>query len=61
LDKERITESKVKGLSREVTDNVGSISPPEGNGPLAPISTNKGITDTLVWLGKTALLDLKDM
>jgi len=57
----RLTEGEIKGLSREVTDDIGSISPPESNGTLASVSTDKSIADTLVWLRKTTLLDLKDM
>lgn len=52
------TESKVKCLCREVPDDVGGVSSPEGDQTFLSICAGEGITDALVWRGETALLDL---
>ena len=53
------TESKVKCLRREVPDDVGSVSSPEGDKTFLSICAAEGITDALVRGGETTLLDLR--
>lgn len=53
-----LTEGEVQGLGREVSDDVGGVSSPEGDHTLLLVGTAEGITDAFVGGGKTALLDL---
>jgi len=53
------TEGKVESLGREVTNDVGGVSSPEGNDTLIAVGTAEGITNALVRSGKTTLLDLR--
>ena len=55
---ELVTESKVQSLGREVTDDVGSVTTPEGKKTLVTVRARKAVADTLVGLGETTLLDL---
>ena len=52
------TERKVKGLRREVPDDVGGVTSPEGEETLVTVGTRETVTNTLVGLGETTLLDL---
>ena len=53
-----LTEGKVQGLGREVPDDVGGVTSPEGEETLVTVGTAKAVTDALVGLSETALLDL---
>jgi len=55
----KLTEGKVEGLGGEVTNDIGSVSTPERNETLLSVGAGKGVTNTLVGGGETALLDLK--
>jgi len=59
LKEAQLTESEVQGLSREVTDNVGRVTPPQRNQTLILVSTRETVDDTLVGVRETALLDLE--
>lgn len=54
---ELVTESKVQGLGREVTDNVGSVTTPEGDGTLIGHGALEAVNDTVVLAVEAALLD----
>lgn len=56
----KLTEGKVQCLRGEVTDDVCSVTTPEGNKTLVTVGTSKAVNDTLVGLRKTTLLDLDD-
>ena len=53
------TEGKVQGLCGEVPDDVGGVTSPEGEETLVTVGTRETVTNTLVGLGETTLLDLK--
>lgn len=57
--KNLLTEGKVQGLSREITNDVGCVAAPEGEKPLVTVSASKAIPDTVIFVAKTALLDLQ--
>lgn len=52
------TEGKVQSLCREVTNDVGGVTAPEGDETLVTVGAGEAVYDTLVRLRKTALLDL---
>ena len=52
------TEGKVQGLCGEVPDDVGGVTSPEGEETLVTVGTRETVTNTLVGLGETTLLDL---
>ena len=52
------TEGEVQGLRREVPDDVGGVSTPEGNETLVTVSPREAVREALVGLSKTTLLDL---
>jgi hypothetical protein len=52
-----VTESEVEGLGGEVSDNVGGVSSPQGQGTLVLHRTAEAIDDTIVLAVKTAGLD----
>jgi hypothetical protein len=52
------TESEVESLRREVPNDIGRISSPEGDKTFLPVGTCKSIANTLVGGRKAALLDL---
>jgi hypothetical protein len=54
---ELVLESKVQGLSREVTDDVSQVTSPHGVETLILDGTGKAVANTLVGVGKTTLLD----
>jgi len=54
---ELVTESEVQSLGWEVTDDVGSVTSPEGNGTLIGESSLEAVDDTVVLAVETALLD----
>ena len=45
-------------MSREVTNDVGGVTSPEGEETLVTVGTRETVTNTLVGLGETTLLDL---
>jgi hypothetical protein len=49
-----VAESEVQGLGREVTDNVGGVSAPEGGGALLSDDTLEALANAGVGLGETA-------
>lgn len=51
-----ITESEVKSLSGEVSDNVGSVTSPQGKGTFALCGSAKAVDNTVVLLVETASL-----
>ena len=53
-----LTEGEVQGLGREVPDDVGGVTSPERDETLVTVGAGKAVTDTLVGLSKTTLLDL---
>ena len=55
----RLTEGEVQSLCREVTNNVGRVTPPQRNQTLILVGTREAVNDTLVWVRETALLDLE--
>ena len=60
VEKEAIlTESEVQGLGREVTDNIGSVTPPQRDQTLILVGTRETVNDTLVRMRETTLLDLE--
>ena len=52
-----VTESKVQGLGREVTDNVGSVTTPQGHSTLSSGGTTEAVLDTGVLAVETTRLD----
>lgn len=56
---EVVLEGKVEGLGGEVTDDVGSVTTPEGGKTLLGVDTREAVSNALVGLGETALLDPK--
>jgi hypothetical protein len=52
-----VTESEVEGLGGEVSDNIGSVSSPQGQSALILHGTAEAIDDTIVLAVKTAGLD----
>ena len=54
---EVVLEGKVQRLGREVPDDVGGVSSPEGNHTLIGISPPEAVGDTLVRGSQTTLLD----
>ena len=52
------TEREVKGLRREVPDDVGGVTTPERDKTLIPVCPGEAVHDALVGLGQTTLLDL---
>lgn len=52
-----VTEGKVKSLGGEVTDDVGSVSTPEGNDTLSGGGALEAVTDTVVLAVKTTGLE----
>ena len=52
------TEGKVQRLRGEVPDDVGSVTSPEGENALVTSGTREAVTNALVGLSKTTLLDL---
>lgn len=54
---EVVLESKVQRLGREVPDDVGGVSSPEGDETLIGVGPGEAVRDTLVRGGKTTLLD----
>ena len=60
VEKEAIlTEGEVQGLGREVTDNIGSVTPPQRDQTLILVGTRETVNDTLVRMRETTLLDLE--
>ena len=55
----QLTEGKVQGLRREVTDDVGRVTTPEREETLVAVRAGKAVGDALVRLRETALLDLR--
>ena len=53
-----LTEREVQGLSGEVTNDVGSVTTPEGDETLILVGAGKAVDDTLVRGSQTTLLDL---
>jgi len=53
------TEGKVKRLRREIPDDVGGVTSPKRDKALLPVCASESVTDTLVWSGEPALLDLR--
>lgn len=51
-----VAESEVQGLGREVTDNVGSVTTPEGDDALIGGGTLEAVANTGVLVGETASL-----
>jgi hypothetical protein len=51
-----VAESEVQGLGREVTDDVGSVTSPEGDNTLIGSGTLEAVGDTGVLVGKTTSL-----
>jgi hypothetical protein len=54
---ELVTESEVQSLGREVTDDVGGVSTPEGDETLIGHGALEAVSDTGVLAVKTSLLD----
>lgn len=52
------TEGKVQSLGREVTDDVGRVTTPERDKTLVSVGADEAVTDTLVGVRQTTLLDL---
>ncbi len=59
-EKGKRTEGEVQSLCREIPDDVGSVSSPEGHKAFLGVGTLEGIGNTLVRRGKTTLLDLDE-
>ena len=57
---DQLTEGKVQCLRGEVTDDVGSVTTPEGDETLITVGATEAVNDTLVGLSKTTLLDLNE-
>lgn len=55
----KLTEGKVQGLGREVTNDVGGVSTPEGDKALITVGADKAVGNALVGGSETTLLDLK--
>lgn len=55
------TESEVKRLGGEVTNDVGGVSSPERNNTLVTVRAGEAVSDALVRRRKTTLLDLKSI
>ena len=53
------TEGKVQGLGREVTNDVGGVSTPEGDKTLITVGADKAVGNALVGRSETTLLDLR--
>ncbi|KAG9966922.1 ADP,ATP carrier protein, partial [Aureobasidium melanogenum] len=51
-----VAESEVQGLGREVTDDVGSVTTPEGDDTLIGGGTLEAVGNTVVLVGETASL-----
>ena len=58
IDVKALTEREVQSLRGEVTDDVGRVTTPQRYKTLVTVSASKTITDTLVWVRQTSLLDL---
>jgi len=54
---EVVLEGKVQSLGGEVTEHVGGVTTPQGSETLVPVGPGEAVTDTLVRVGKTTLLD----
>ena len=54
---ELVTESEVKSLGREVTDDVGGVTTPQGEGTLISHGTAEAVTDTSIAAVETSSLD----
>jgi hypothetical protein len=54
----RRTEGKVEGLCGEVSDDVGSITSPQGEETLLSVCASKSVSDALVGSSQTTLFDL---
>jgi len=54
---EVVLEGKVQSLGGEVTEHVGGVTTPEGSETLVPVGPAEAVTDTLVRVGETTLLD----
>lgn len=54
---EEVLEGKVESLGGEVTDDVSSVTTPEGDKTLLLVSANEAVANALVRGGETALLD----
>ena len=52
------TEGKVQRLGREVPDDVGGVTSPQREDTLVTGGAREAVTDALVGLSKTTLLDL---
>lgn len=52
------TEGKIQSLGREVTDDVGRVTTPERDKTLVSVGADEAVTDTLVGVRQTTLLDL---
>ena len=57
--KMKLTEGKVQGLGREVTNDVGCVSTPEGDKTLITVGADKAVGNALVGRSETTLLDLR--
>lgn len=55
---QRLTEGEVQGLRREVPDDVGGVTTPEGDETLITVGTREAVNDALVGGSQTTLLDL---
>ena len=55
----KLTEGKVQGLGREVTNDVGGVSTPEGDKTLITVGADKAVGNALVGRSETTLLDLR--
>ena len=55
----KLTEREVQGLGGEVPDDVGGVTSPEGEDTLVTGGAREAVTDALVGLSKTTLLDLE--
>lgn len=54
---EGVAEGEVQGLGWEVTDDVGSVTTPEGNETLVGHGTTEAVANASVWLVETAGLE----
>ena len=54
-----LTEGKVQGLGGEVTDDVGRVTTPEGDKTLVTVGASEAVTNALIGMRETALLDLR--
>lgn len=54
---EEVLEGKVQGLGGEVSDDVGSVSSPEGGETFLLVGSAEAVTDTLVRRSQSTLLD----